>query len=290
MPPYDPNYGRDPEKDPFNIFGRRLAGLGSWLFTPSERQGIGSMPYSPDTGEGVSPMEVGQKKALGVDQTQPTFPPRTPTAPGMTRPQGGTDQTPNAPTPRDPRFRDVLGGASSTATPMEVGQKAALGDESYMRFKLPDGEWQDYEPDRSDNTGYSEQDWSKVANPMAFEAYRERPERKLLDMQAQDPFIADRMKAALQAQGQLGLYAGMRDIDRAEMGRRSQAFMQAIQQEDDEYRQAKAAITARFQGKDLADRLAQLEADHMTQQEQIKTAHGFGEKARNDAFEGIGRR
>ena len=305
MPPYDPNAGRDPERDPFRVFGRRLSGLGDWLFTPSERQGFGSTPYLPDVGEGVSPAEVGQKKALGVDMTQPTYPPQTPRAPSTARPQGGSPETPNTPTPRSPMFRDVESGASSTATPMEVGQKQALGGGSHIRYKEAGGDWQDYDRGTMEEMGRggyidsavganaSPEDWrSRVANPAAFTGYQESLDRVAEDaalakerMLAKDPFAVE--KAA--SDRQLGLYRGMKDIDREEMGRRSQAFMQSMQQEEQEYQQAKATLATRFKGKDLEDRIAELERAHATEQDRIKAGMGFSDKARNDAFEGIGR-
>jgi len=306
MPPYDPNAGRDPERDPFRLFGRRLAGLGDWLFTPSERQGIGSTPYLPDVGEGVSPAEVGQKKALGVDMTQPTYPPQAPAAPSTTRPQGGSPETPNTPPYLpDNQFAERPSPFRPDFDAKEWGQKRALDGEGSIRFKEAGGDWQDYDRgtvEKMGRGGYidsavganaSPEDWrSRVASPESFSGYQESLDRVAQDAQlakermlAKDPFAAE--KAA--SDRQLGLYRGMKDIDRAEMNTRSQAFMQAMQQEEQEYQQAKATLATRFKGKDLEDRITELERAHATEQDRIKAGMGFSDKARNDAFEGIGR-
>lgn len=53
--------------------------------------------------------------------------------------------------------------------------------------------------------GESQTDWSKVANPMAFEGYTERPERAMIENLAQDPLWVERQKSQMEQQQKIGI-------------------------------------------------------------------------------------
>ena len=295
MPPYDPDERRKSIWAPWvrevpGVLGDAAGFLGKGFQTGLAIQGLGGMPD-------LSSMEVGQKKALGVDMAQPTYPPQTPAAPSTTRPQGGSPETPNTPPYMpDNQFAERPSPFRPDFDAKEWGQKRALDGEGSIRFKEAGGDWQDYDRgtmEKMGRGGYidsavganaSPEEWrSRVASPESFSGYQESLDRVAQDAQlaaqrklAQDPFAAERAAS----ESQLGLYQGKKNIDRAEMNTRSQAFMQAMRQEEQEYQQAKAALASRFQGKDLLERMAQLEDAHMNEQENIKAGHGFGEKSR----------
>lgn len=93
---------------------------------------------------------------------------------------------------------------------------------SSIQFSHSGEPLKEYNPEQGDNGqhgGYmpSQTNWDNVANPMAFEAYREIPEIAArqanisrFNALARDPFAEERMKALTD----LGLYSGKRDIDR----------------------------------------------------------------------------
>lgn len=167
---------------------------------------------------------------------------------------------------RDPQFSDVESGHSSTALPDLVSERRSK-PENYIRFDLGDGlGMEDYHSDPNDNRAHSETDWSKVANPMAFEAYRERPERAVLEMQAKDPFAVQRAEAGIAADRAKSIYEGQRGVEADIQNRRGGQYAAAAQAE---MQSAQDAINAIKQLPGLSqaekdDRIAQVQ-DRMSE-------------------------
>ena len=213
MPPYDPDERRKSIWAPWvrevpGVLGDAAGFLGKGFQTGLAIQGLGGMPD-------LSSMEVGQKKALGVDMAQPTYPPQTPAAPSTTRPQGGSPETPNTPPYMpDNQFAERPSPFRPDFDAKEWGQKRALDGEGSIRFKEAGGDWQDYDRGTMEQMGRggyidsavganaSPEEWrSRVANPEAFSSYGESLDRVAQDAQlaaqrklAQDPFAAERFK------------------------------------------------------------------------------------------------
>lgn len=132
---------------------------------------------------------------------------------------------------RDPALQDAPLDTSSLD--WSWGRGVALGEDGrpLRNSKVFDRASGNVTEDRSSIGGGgfapSTQDWSRVANPEMFEAYREQPARKLHEMLAADPLAVEKGKSLIDVEHDLGIERGKAAIEEAAKVRRQAMISRA---------------------------------------------------------------